>query len=132
VAVLFLKRELIMDKNSYNPITRLEKMGTKFFIFPLKLAIAYLVYANFEHGLFYIIAYILFAMSDEGQFNNMNIKALNEGINNADYNDKLIKQENEKLSEKVNDLTEQLQALELQIEDIKENEKISAEFSNNV
>ncbi|MDA0967228.1 MAG: hypothetical protein PQ612_09005 [Rickettsiales bacterium] len=121
-----------MAKSSYDPITRSEILGTRFFIFPIKLAIAYLVYAYFEHGLFYIIAYILFSMSDEWQFNNINIKNLNGSVNNAEHNNKLMQRKNDELSEKVNDLTDQIQALELQMSDMKENEKIMAEFSNNM
>ena len=68
-------------------VDKIEKLKSSIWLerlvfFPIKVGIAHAVYANFENGVFYILAYILFCLGEQSTRYFLNTQELNTVIEN--------------------------------------------------
>lgn len=83
----------------------------RLFYFPIRLVVAYLVYANFEHGLFFIAIYILFRLGEVSARQYITAQEFNiaiQNLNTPNYEQERLE------SLYLKELEERLSALELQ------------------
>lgn len=101
---------IVRDRIFLQKVKKLRKSlwYERLLFFPIKLGIAYVVYAHFDDGIFFILAYILFCVSEQSALHFVNTQELNELIH-KDY-DTL----NEQFSEHFNNIYKEIHKIEEQ------------------
>lgn len=96
-----------MDLSKANKIEEVRKAiwFERLLYFPIKLIVAYLIYANFEHGLFIVAMYVLYRQGELAARQYINAEELNFTLqsSHASLGDHFVKQ-HETFSERLSKL----------------------------